>query len=129
MELPIQQFRSNLQGFVDPLLTLDTSRCVPHVDTIDDRHTVAARQHWTDALKQILKSLLSYLLYTSTWCYLTDTTQVSSLPTHHRTTVSDQDILIEHFGQKIGWLLRGVDVVDGDIASDHVYPEVLQPDV
>ena len=51
------------------------------------------------------------------------------LQTHHRLTVSDQDILIDRFGQNIGWLLRGVDVVDGDIASGHVAMEVVQPDV
>ena len=43
--------------------------------------------------------------------------------------VLEQDLLIDRFGQKVFWLLHGVDVVDGDLASGHVSTEVVQPDV
>ena len=58
-------------GDFDPLLTVGTSRRVPHVDNTDDRQIAAAGQHWTYTLKHRLSSLLSDLLYTTTWCYLT----------------------------------------------------------
>ena len=43
--------------------------------------------------------------------------------------MSDQDLLIDLFGPKIGWFLRGVDVVDGDLALGQVATEVVQQDV
>ena len=68
MELPIQQCRINLQGCVDPLLTVGTARRVLYVDNTDDRQTAVAGQHWTgETLKHRLRSLLSDLLYTTTW--------------------------------------------------------------
>ena len=70
MELTIQQFRRNLQGCVDTLLNVGIARRVPHVDNTDDRQTAAAGHHWTGAIKHILSSLLSDILYTTTWCYL-----------------------------------------------------------
>ena len=39
----------------------------------------------------------------------------------------DQDIIIDRSGRKIGWLLHGVDVVDGGLASGHLSTEVVQP--
>ena len=71
MEFTIQQCRSYLQGCVDTLLIVGTAQWVPHVDNTDDRQIAAAGQNWTDALKHRLSSLLSDLLYTTTWCYLT----------------------------------------------------------
>ena len=56
---------------VDPLLIVGTARRVPRVDNTDGGQTAAAIQHWTGALKHRLSSLLSDLLYTTTWCYLT----------------------------------------------------------
>ena len=56
MELPIQQCRRNLQGCVDPLLTVDTARWVPRVNNTDEVQTAAAGQHWTGALKHRLSA-------------------------------------------------------------------------
>ena len=56
MELPIQQFRRNLQGCVDLLITAGTARRVPRVDNTDDGQTAADGQHWTGALKHRLSA-------------------------------------------------------------------------
>ena len=56
MELSIQQCSSNLQGFVDPLLTVGTARRVPRVNNTDEGQTAAAGQHWTSALKHRLSA-------------------------------------------------------------------------
>ena len=45
MELPIQQFRSRLQGCVDPLITVGTARRFPHVYNTYHGQTAAAGQH------------------------------------------------------------------------------------
>ena len=57
MELQIQQCRSNLQGCVDPLLTVGTARRVPRVDNMDDGQTATSGQDWTGALKHRLSAL------------------------------------------------------------------------
>ena len=51
----------------DPLITVGTVLRVQRVDNTDDGQTAAAGQHWTGTLKHRLSSLLSYLLYTTTW--------------------------------------------------------------
>ena len=66
MELPIHQCRSNIEGCVDPLITVGTARKVPRVENTDDRQTAAAGHHWTgEPLKHRLSSLLSSILYTT----------------------------------------------------------------
>ena len=54
MELLIQQCRINLQGCVDPLLTVGTAHRVPCVNNTDEVQTAVARQNWTGALKHRL---------------------------------------------------------------------------
>ena len=56
MEMPIQQCRSNLQGCVDPLVTVGTVRRVPRVNNPDEGQTAAAGQHWTGTLKHRLSA-------------------------------------------------------------------------
>ena len=76
IELPIQKCRSRLQGCVDPLLTVGTTRRVPRVGNKDDRQTAAAGQHWMGVHR--LSSLLSDLLFTTTGLFNKKSRAISS---------------------------------------------------